>query len=159
MICSHVETRIRSLHLPDRFYLAGSAVNLAAIPTANHNRDACRETSIGAVYYSQVARAIGALQIWPEHRYYAPSPPYLPDDDFAQFTIEQSLVDHIELVLYVQALTNLTRAPVIALGSSYSKSICFYADPLTLSKSLHGSAFDCNCPKHSKGCVPFVTNA
>ena len=68
-----------------------------------------------------VANATGALQIWPEHRYYADSPPYLPDDDFAHFTIEQALVDHIELVLYVQALTNLTRSPVIAIGSSYSK--------------------------------------
>ncbi len=82
-----------------------------------------RASGVGGVWYSQLANATGALQIWPEHRYYAAEAPYLPEDDFAHFTIEQSLVDHIELVLYVQALTNLTRNPVIAIGSSYSKRL------------------------------------
>jgi len=81
----------------------------------------CREASPGAGFYSALANSTGALQIWPEHRYYANSAPYTPTDKFAHFTIEQALVDHVELVLYVQNMFNLTTNPVIAIGSSYSK--------------------------------------
>lgn len=81
----------------------------------------CREASPGTGFYSALANSTGALQIWPEHRYYANSAPYTPTDNFAHFTIEQALVDHVELVLYVQNMFNLTTNPVIAIGSSYSK--------------------------------------
>ena len=79
----------------------------------------CRDISFGA--YSDYANATDALQIWPEHRYYAEEAPYTPVDNLEHFTIEQALVDHIELVLYIQKSLNMTRNPVIAIGSSYSK--------------------------------------
>ena len=82
----------------------------------------CREVSVGSGVYSDYANSHGALQIWPEHRYYAQSSPYTPVDNLAHFTIEQALVDHVELVLYIQNTLNMTRNPVIALGSSYSES-------------------------------------
>ena len=88
---------------------------------------ACRSVTPGSGFYSSLANSTAALQIWPEHRYYAEAEPYTPADDFAHFTIEQSLVDHIELVLYVQNLYNLTTNPVIAIGSSYSK--CKITEP------------------------------
>lgn len=80
-----------------------------------------REAGVGVGFYSAVANSTGALQIWPEHRYYANEVPYTPADNFSHFTIEQSLVDHVELVLYVQNMFNLSTNPVIAIGSSYSK--------------------------------------
>lgn len=68
------------------------------------------------------------MQIWPEHRYYAETSPHTPVDNLAHFTIEQALVDYIELVLDVQQRMKLTRNPVIAIGSSYSKGLlrCYY---------------------------------
>ncbi|DBA84377.1 TPA: hypothetical protein ACH3X2_006208, partial [Trebouxia sp. C0005] len=84
------------------------------------------EASPGAGFYSALANSTGALQIWPEHRYYANSAPYTPTDQFAHFTIEQALVDHVELVLYVQNMFNLTTNPVIAIGSSYSGQLSSY---------------------------------
>lgn len=87
----------------------------------------CRSVAPGSGFYSSLANSTAALQIWPEHRYYAEAEPYTPADDFAHFTIEQSLVDHIELVLYVQNVYNLTTNPVIAIGSSYSK--CKITEP------------------------------
>ena len=81
----------------------------------------CRSVTPGSGFYSSLTNSTAALQIWPEHRYYAEAEPYTPADDFAHFTIEQSLVDHIELVLYVQNVYNMTTNPVIAIGSSYSK--------------------------------------
>ena len=83
---------------------------------------ACRDSSVGSGAYSDYANATGALQIWPGHRYYASNSPYTPVDNLTHFTIEQALVDHIELVLFVQSTLNMTRNPVIALGSSYSES-------------------------------------
>jgi len=59
--------------------------------------------------YSDLANTTGALQIWPEHRYYAESAPFLPQDDLEHFTVEQALVDHIEVVLAVQKLLNMDR--------------------------------------------------
>lgn len=85
----------------------------------------CRDISFGA--YSDYANSSGALQIWPEHRYYAEKSPYTPVDNLAHLTIEQALVDHIELVLHVQQTLNMTRNPVIALGSSYSKALTQFA--------------------------------
>ena len=38
------------------------------------------------------------------------------------FTVEQVLVDHIELVLSVETRLSMDRSPVIAIESSYSKS-------------------------------------
>lgn len=81
----------------------------------------CRDISFGA--YSDHANSTDALQIWPEHRYYAEKAPYTPVDNLEHLTIEQALVDHIELVLYIQASLNMTRNPVIAIGGSYSKSL------------------------------------
>lgn len=62
--------------------------------------------------------------MWPEYHYYAKAAPYRPDDDAEHLTIEQALVDHIELVLYIQNMYNLDRGPVIAIGSSYSMDLC-----------------------------------
>ena len=81
----------------------------------------CRETNTGSGFYSALANDTGALQVWPEHRYYATQAPFLPGDNFGHSTIEQALVDHVELVLYIQNLYNLSTSPVIAIGSSYSK--------------------------------------
>ena len=80
-----------------------------------------RDSGVGAGFYSEIANTTQALQIWPEHRYYASSANYTPADNFAHFTIEQALVDHIEIVLHVQNALNMTRSPVIAISSSYSK--------------------------------------
>ena len=80
-----------------------------------------RESQAGTGFYSALANHTGALQVWPEHRYYANRAAYLPGDNFGHFTIEQALVDHVELVLYIQNLYNLSTSPVIAIGSSYSK--------------------------------------
>jgi len=82
-----------------------------------------RQVNPGSGFYSSLANSTGALQIWPEHRYYAEEAPYTPADDFAHFTIEQSLVDQIELVLYIQNALNMSTNPVIAIGSSYSKHL------------------------------------
>lgn len=90
-----------------------------------------RNVGVGSGYYSDLANSTRALQIWPEHRYYAKSARYAPADNFAQFTIEQALVDHIELVLHVQNTLNLTRAPVIALGSSYSECTTWFTPRMT----------------------------
>jgi len=76
---------------------------------------------VGAGFYADLANSVGALQIWPEHRYYAESLPFLPNDDLQHLSIEQAMVDHVELVLYLQNLLSMDHNPVIAIGSSYSK--------------------------------------
>ena len=82
----------------------------------------CRDTGVGSGYYSDVATSLGALQVWPEHRYYATEAEYTPSlTNYDYLTIEQALVDHIELVLHIQLRLGLDRAPVIAIGGSYSK--------------------------------------
>jgi len=50
-------------------------------------RVACRSVAPGSGFYSSLANSTVALQIWPEHRYYAEAEPYTPADDFAHFTI------------------------------------------------------------------------
>ena len=48
--------------------------------------------------------------------------PYRPaDNKYEYLTIEQALVDQIELVLNIQRSYQLNQSPVIAIGSSYSK--------------------------------------
>ena len=81
----------------------------------------CRRETNPSGFYSSLAIATGALQIWPEHRYYAETAPYTPTDGLAHLTIEQALVDHVELVLHIQSMFNFSSNPVIAIGSSYSK--------------------------------------
>ena len=92
----------------------------------------CRTAGVGKGFYSELANSTGALQIWPEHRYYAQEQPYLPKDNFEHLNIEQALVDHIELVLHVQKLLSMDRNPVIAIGGSYSK------------QALHNTAVSCS---------------
>ena len=72
-------------------------------------------------FYSDLARTTGALQSWAEHRYYAEAAPYTPTDNLTHPTIEQGLVDHVELMLYIQTMFNFSSNPVIAIGASYSK--------------------------------------
>jgi len=85
----------------------------------------CRDSQVGSGYYSDIANSIGALQIWPEHRYYATQQPFRPSDSrFVYLNIEQALVDQIEVVLHTQRTLGLSHSPVIAVGSSYSKC-CF----------------------------------
>ena len=97
---------------------------------------------MGSGYYSDLAVSIGAVQLWPEHRYYAidedNSP---PDSNYEHLTIEKALVDQVELVLHIQRQYGLDRAPVIAIGASYSKytPCCFM--PCTL--------LACTCPAAS----------
>ena len=73
------------------------------------------------------------MQLWPEHRYYASdehnSP---PDSNYEHLTIEQALVDQVELVLHIQRQYGLDRAPVVAIGASYSKyrPCCFMPYPV-----------------------------
>ena len=81
----------------------------------------CRNSNVGAGFYSDLANDTEALQIWPEHRYYADTLRYRPSDNYEHFTIEQALVDHVELVLHLQNAYNMSRIPVITIGSSYSK--------------------------------------
>ena len=81
----------------------------------------CRDVGIGSGFYSDLADDTEALQIWPEHRYYADNTSYAPSDKFDHFTIEQALVDHVELVLHLQNTLNMSHNPVIAIGASYSK--------------------------------------
>ncbi|DBA69290.1 TPA: hypothetical protein ACH3X2_012961 [Trebouxia sp. C0005] len=107
------------------------------------------EASPGAGFYSALANSTGALQIWPEHRYYANSAPYTPTDQFAHFTIEQALVDHVELVLYVQNMFNLTTNPVIAIGSSYSGQLSSYLRmryPDVIAGAISSSPTSFGCP-------------
>ena len=80
-----------------------------------------RDSSIGSGFYSDIADSLGALQIWPEHRYYGPIPYRPRDNTYEHLNIEQTLVDQIELVLEVQRLYQLSQSPVIAIGASYSK--------------------------------------
>ena len=89
----------------------------------------CRDMNVGSGYYAELAYNTGALQVWVEHRYYADSAPYLPADDFEHLTVEQAMVDHVEVVLHVQRVLSMDRAPVIAIGGSYSE--------LHLRKLLH----------------------
>ena len=86
----------------------------------------CRQSAVGSGFYSDLANSIGALQIWPEHRYYAESLPFLPNDNLQHLSIEQAMVDHIELVLYLQNRLSMDLNPVIAIGSSYSKLLRAY---------------------------------
>lgn len=82
----------------------------------------CRDSPVGSGYYSDAAVSLGALQVWPEHRYYATKADYTPSlTNYDYLTVEQALVDHIEVVLHIQLRLNLDRAPVIAIGASYSK--------------------------------------
>lgn len=82
----------------------------------------CRDAGVGSGYYSDVATSLGALQLWPEHRYYATEAQYTPSlRNYDYLNIEQALVDQIELVLDIQLRLGLDRAPVIAIGGSYSK--------------------------------------
>lgn len=107
------------------------------------------EASPGSGFYSALANSTGALQIWPEHRYYANSAPYTPTDKFAHFTIEQALVDHVELVLYVQNMFNLTTNPVIAIGSSYSGQLSSYLRmryPDVIAGAISSSPTSFGCP-------------
>ncbi|KAL0046716.1 hypothetical protein WJX82_008183 [Trebouxia sp. C0006] len=107
------------------------------------------EASPGTGFYSALANSTGALQIWPEHRYYANSAPYTPTDNFAHFTIEQALVDHVELVLYVQNMFNLTTNPVIAIGSSYSGQLSSYLRmryPDVIAGAISSSPTSFGCP-------------
>ncbi len=84
----------------------------------------CRASQVGSGYYSDIANSIGALQIWPEHRYYATQQPFKPSDSkFVYLNIEQALVDQIEVVLHTQRTLGLSQSPVIAIGSSYSKPL------------------------------------
>lgn len=84
----------------------------------------CRASQVGSGYYSDIATSIGALQVWPEHRYYATQHPFKPSDStFVYLNIEQALVDQIEVVLHTQQTLGLSQSPVIAIGSSYSKSL------------------------------------
>ena len=84
---------------------------------------ACRSSGVGQGYYSDIADFLGAMQLWPEHRYYATDPKNSPPDDtYEHLSIEQALVDHVELVLHIQRVYGLDRNPVIAIGSSYSES-------------------------------------
>ncbi len=76
---------------------------------------------MGSGFYSDLANSIGALQIWPEHLYYAESLPFLPNDDLQHLSIEQAMADHVELVLYLQNRLSIDNNPMIAIGSSYSK--------------------------------------
>ena len=83
----------------------------------------CRDSQVGSGYYSDTTNSIGALQIWPEHRYYATQHPFKPSDStFVYLNIEQALVDQIEVVLHTQQTLGLSQSPVIAIGSSYSES-------------------------------------
>ena len=81
----------------------------------------CRNSRVNNGFYSDIANAHGALQIWPEHRYYGPKPYRPADSSYKHLTIEQALVDQVELVLDIQRSYRLSQAPVIAIGSSYSK--------------------------------------
>jgi len=87
----------------------------------------------GSWFYADLANSVGALQIWPENRYYAESLPFLPNDNLQHLSIEQAMVDHVELVLYLQNLLSMDHNPVIAIGSSYSKLLrgCEIKDTLT----------------------------
>ncbi|KAL0040914.1 hypothetical protein WJX79_009751 [Trebouxia sp. C0005] len=82
---------------------------------------ALEDSQVGSGYYSDIANSIGALQVWPEHRYYATQQPFKPSDGrFVYLNIEQALVDQIEVVLHTQRTLGLSQSPVIAIGSSYS---------------------------------------
>lgn len=82
---------------------------------------ACSSAGVGSGYYSDLATNMSALQLWPEHRYYGYGDYSPADSDYEHLSIEQALVDQVELVLHIQARYNLDRAPVIAIGASYSK--------------------------------------
>lgn len=104
----------------------------------------CSSSDVGIGYYSELANQIGALQIWPEHRYYANEVPYLPYDNHEHLSVEQALVDHVEVVLHVQKLLGMDQNPVIAIGVSYSKQsspavICAVSWPVQC--VVHTSAF------------------
>ena len=78
-----------------------------------------RNSEVGSGYYSDIADSLGALQVWPEHRYYAPDTSNTSNCPL--LTIEQALVDQVELVLHIQQQYGLASGPVIAIGNSYSK--------------------------------------
>ena len=93
----------------------------------------CRDAGIGSGYYSDVATSLGALQLWPEHRYYATEAQYTPSlRNYDYLNIEQAMVDQIELVLDIQLRLGLDRAPVIAIGGSYSKCAVSVATRLSM---------------------------
>lgn len=91
------------------------------ISTQSGSFSCCSSADVGLGYYSELAHQTGALQIWPEHRYYANEVPYLPYDNFEHLNVEQALVDHVEVVLHVQKLLGMDQNPVIAVGGSYIK--------------------------------------
>ena len=80
-----------------------------------------RDTGPGSGYYSLIANATGSLQIWAEHRYYADTAANMPTADRAYLTVEQALLDHIELVLAIQNIYSMSTNPVIAIGAGYGK--------------------------------------
>lgn len=89
----------------------------------------CRDSEVNNGFYSDIADACRALQIWPEHRYYGPIPYRPADSNYEHLTIEQALVDQIELIVDIQRSYQLSQSPVIAIGSSYSK-LCSLSTPI-----------------------------
>ncbi|DBB05210.1 hypothetical protein WJX82_009396 [Trebouxia sp. C0006] len=106
-------------------------------------------SDVGIGYYSELANQIGALQIWPEHRYYANEVPYLPYDNYEHLSVEQALVDHVEVVLHVQKLLGMDQNPVIAIGVSYSGALAAYSRirfPDVIAGAVASSAILLGCP-------------
>lgn len=106
-----------------------------------------REAGVGYGYYSDLADALGAVQLWPEHRYYGSGKCSPSDSNYEHLTIEQALADQMELVLHIQMNYGLDRAPVIAIGASYCESahpllftlICSYCMKKTCTHLLASS--------------------
>ena len=90
------------------------------------------DAGVGSGYYSDLADSLGAVQLWPEHRYYGYGDNSPPDSNYEHLTIEQALADQMELVLHIQLKYGLDRAPVIAIGASYSELIQIVQFILTL---------------------------
>lgn len=84
-------------------------------------KSSCRDSDVDNGFYSDIADSLGAIQVWPEHRYYGSAPNRPADKTYEHLNIEQALVDQIELVLDIQRSYRLSLGPVIAIGSSYSK--------------------------------------
>lgn len=100
----------------------------------------CSSSDVGLGYYSELANQTGALQIWPEHRYYANEAPYFPDDNYEHLNVEQALIDHVEVVLHVQKLLGMDQNPVIAIGGSYGKQ----SFPAVISAVVMACAMRCS---------------
>ena len=77
-----------------------------------------------------LAQEHGGLMAIAEHRFYGASLPFGPVDSFEAtpdrigvLTIEQAMLDYVNIIKHILEIYNISGAPVVCLGGSYSGKV------------------------------------